>query len=53
MSDKIAQCEESTKNHGQFVKCVNRLTNNWKKSDLITRKEKGATTRCAAKADIP
>jgi len=53
MSDQIAQCEENAKNHGQFVKCVNRLTNNWKKSGLITKKEKGAITRCAAKADIP
>jgi hypothetical protein len=53
MSDKIAQCEESAKNHRQFVKCVNRLTKNWMNQGLITQKEKRTILLCAAKSDIP
>ncbi|MEW6571557.1 MAG: hypothetical protein AB1390_10360 [Nitrospirota bacterium] len=53
MSDLIAQCADSAKNHGKFVKCVAHLTNQWKKAQLISGKEKGAIQSCAARSDIP
>jgi hypothetical protein len=53
MSDLIAECADSARNHGEFVSSVTNLTNNWKKNVLITGKEKGAFQRqCAAKSDI-
>jgi hypothetical protein len=51
MSDLIAVCARGVKNHGQFVSCVSHLTNDWKKQDLITGKEKGAIQSCAAQSD--
>lgn len=53
MSDLIAQCAEEAPNHGAFVSCVTRLTNEWKQSGLITEQEKGQIQSCAAQADIP
>ena len=53
MSDMIAECVESAKNHGKFVSCVAHLTNEWKKEKLISGKEKGAIQSCAAQSDIP
>ena len=53
MSDLIDQCAIGAKNHGKFLSCVAKLTNNWKKVKLISGKEKGAIQRCAAKSDIP
>jgi len=53
MSELITVCANSTKNHGAFVSCVADLTNEWKKDGLISRREKGAIQRCAAKSNIP
>lgn len=53
MSNLIAQCAISAKNHGKFVSCVASLTNGWTKAKLISGREKGAIQRCAAMADIP
>ena len=53
MSDLIAECAKGAKNHGKFVSCVSQLTNNWKKQNLISGKDKGAIQSCAAKANIP
>jgi len=53
MSDLIAQCAASAKNHGKFVSCVASLTNSWVRARLIDGREKGSIQRCAAKADIP
>jgi hypothetical protein len=53
MNDLIDDCADNVKNHGRFVSCVSRLTNNWKADELITGREKGAIQRCAAKSDIP
>ena len=41
------------RNHGAFVKQVTQMANNWKKNGLISGKEKGKITTCAARADIP
>ena len=50
LNDLIAQCDQRIKNHGMFVSCVSRLTNGWKKEGWISRQEKGAIQRCAAKS---
>jgi hypothetical protein len=48
-TDDIMQCEAMAANHGQFVSCVSDFTNAWKASGLITGRQKGAITSCAAK----
>lgn len=53
ISDRISECAAGARNHGKFVSCVSKLTNNLKKTGIITGKEKGAIQRCAAQADIP
>lgn len=53
MSETIAACAESARNHGEFLRCVALYTNLWKRADYITGQEKGIIQRCAAQADIP
>jgi len=53
LSDEIAMCAASAENHGKFVSCVSRMTNDLKKDGIITGKEKSAIQSCAAQANIP
>ena len=53
MSDLIAACLADANNHGQFVRCVSQLTNEWKENGLISGKEKGTIQRCAARSNLP
>jgi hypothetical protein len=53
ISDRIAECAESARNHGKFVSCVAHLTNDLKTTGIINGKEKGKIQSCAAQADIP
>ena len=53
ISEWIIQCAEGAKNHGQFVSCVARLTNELKREGLITKEGKTTIQRCAARARIP
>jgi hypothetical protein len=53
ISELIEECAANSKNHGKFVSCVAKLTNELKKVGIITGKEKGAIQSCAAQADIP
>jgi probable HAF family extracellular repeat protein len=53
MSDLIGECADRASNHGQFVGCVAKLTNTWKKEGLISGREQGRIQRCAAQANIP
>ena len=52
VTDIVADCSDA-KNHGQFVSCFSRGTNDLKASGTLTGKEKGALQLAAAKADIP
>ena len=53
MSDLIEECaSDGDGRHGEFVSCVAKITNEWKKDDLIKGREKGAMQSCAAQADI-
>jgi hypothetical protein len=46
---KVDQCAAGASNRGQFVSCVNGVTNAAKDAGLITGRQKGAITACAAK----
>ncbi|MDP2959228.1 MAG: thrombospondin type 3 repeat-containing protein [Longimicrobiales bacterium] len=49
-SDLIAAAKTSAKNHGAFVSAVAALTDGWKKAGLITGRQEGAITSCAAQS---
>lgn len=53
ISDLIAHIAANSRNHGQFVSGVAHLTNELKKSGLITGSQKGAIQSCAASANLP
>ena len=53
ISDLIAACAESARNHGRFVRCVSHMTNKLKKAGTIAAQQKGAIRSCAAQAHIP
>ena len=52
-NDLIGEAAAEAKNHGDFVSAVSKLANQWKKDGLISGKEKGKITSCAARSDIP
>jgi hypothetical protein len=45
----VESCAAGATNSGQFVSCVNTVTNAANKAGLITGRQKGAITSCAAK----
>jgi predicted amidohydrolase YtcJ len=49
ISGWIDDCSLTTKNHGEFVGCVAKLTKKLKQAGQITRREKRTLRRCAAK----
>ena len=53
MADEIAVCADAATNHGEFVRCVAELTNEWRRAGLISGREKGRIQSCAAHADLP
>ena len=53
MADEIAGCAEGVTRHGEFVSCVARLTNEWRRDGLISGRERGRIRQCAAQAEIP
>ncbi len=52
-SDQVDDCAAGAKNHGKFVSCVTKAANKLKKDGVITGKEKGQITKCAAKSNLP
>ncbi len=53
ISDQINDCAVGAGNHGGFVSCVAHLTNDLKKSGVITNQQKGDIQSCAGRARIP
>ena len=53
ISDFIGACAQGVGNHGQFVSCVSRKTNDLQRAGTITGRQKGAIQSCAAQAGIP
>ena len=51
-NDRIGLAALNPKNHGDFVKQVSKMANNWKKNGLISGKDKGKITSCAARSVI-
>ena len=49
-NDLIAAAQASASNHGQFVKAVAALADQWKKDGLITGRQQGEIVSCAAKS---
>lgn len=53
MQSAIDACAAGAGNHGEFVRCVARLTNAWKAAGLISGRDKGKIQSCAAGSNIP
>jgi hypothetical protein len=53
MVDMIETCAAGSDSHGGFVRRVSHLTNQWKKSGLISGQEKGAIMKCVAASNTP
>ncbi|HEX9669521.1 MAG TPA: PA domain-containing protein [Thermoanaerobaculia bacterium] len=53
ISDAVNACAAGAANHGAFVSCVTKATNDFKKQGLLTGAEKDAIQGCAAGANIP
>ncbi|MEJ5285753.1 MAG: hypothetical protein CH6_3145 [Candidatus Kapaibacterium sp.] len=53
INQKIQDCINNSRNHGDFVSCMAHLTNWLLKNGYITNKEKGIIMNIAARADIP
>ena len=51
-NDLIAASASDAGNHGEFVSSVTKMADGWKKVGLISGKDKGAITSCAARSDI-
>jgi hypothetical protein len=49
ISEWIDNCNLTTKNHGEFVSCVAKLTKKLKQTGLITKREKHILRRCSEK----
>ena len=52
MNDLIDELEEDAYKHGPFVKAVSRLANGWQKDGIISGRENGKITSCAARSDV-
>jgi hypothetical protein len=48
ISDEISQCAAAVTNHGKFVSCVAKLTQQLKELEIISGNEKGKIVSCAA-----
>ena len=46
---KVDACQAGAKNHGQFVSCLNKVTNEAKEAGLLTGRQHAAITACAAR----
>ena len=53
MIDLIDHCAETAQTHGNFINCVDEITQKWVQGGVIDGKSKGKIQSCAAKSDIP
>jgi len=53
ISQKIQDCINNSRNHGDFISCMAHLTNWLMKNGYITNKEKGILMNIAARANLP
>ncbi|MCK8602622.1 hypothetical protein [Desulfoferrobacter suflitae] len=52
LSDSLEGCAAGVKNHGQYVKCVSKVTGNAVSEGIITGAEKGTIQSCAAQSSV-
>mgnify|MGYP003572392988 CR=1 FL=1 len=52
MNDLLGAAAEGARNHGAYVSAVSQLSSEWRDSGLISGKEKGRITSCAAQSDV-
>ena len=52
-SDDIAEIAGGARNHGQFVRRVNRLMRQARRDGLITGRQKAKVVSCAARSSLP
>lgn len=52
ISDKIDSCSKGSKNTGQYISCIAKLTRTLKKDHLINWREKYSIFRCATKLKL-
>ncbi len=52
-NDLLAEAAASAANHGKYLRAVSSHSNQWKKDGLISGREMGKITSCAARSDIP
>ena len=48
MSDLIGAAHDGAKNHGEFVSAMTKMVNNWVKTGLVAKSEKGKIMSCSA-----
>jgi len=48
MAETLADCAAGDPNHGQFVRCVTHLANEWRRDSLLTGKDHARIVRCTA-----
>lgn len=53
MNDLLGAAANGVKNHGAYVSAVTKLADGWKKAGLISGKDQGKITSCAARSNIP
>lgn len=53
MADLLADCAKDASNQGQYIRCVVRLTKEWKRDGLITRSQRWQIIACAIRSGIP
>ncbi len=53
MNDLLGAAAGSAQNHGAYVSAVTKLANGWKEAGLISGRDHGKITSCAARSDIP
>lgn len=53
MNDLLGAAANGVKNHGTYVSAVTKLADGWKKAGLISGKDQGKITSCAARSNIP
>ncbi len=52
MMDRIAQCGDEARNHGEFVSCVTHLTNDWRREERISQEDRTRIQICAARSSV-
>jgi hypothetical protein len=53
LTDRIADCAAQAADHDEFVSCVAHLTNELRKGDVLSNREKSRIQSCAGQSSLP